>query len=675
MSVTIRQPATSVAWYGLSKTLTDFVNKYNLGPEPNLIVYCFDHTEDNWEDLPAAWHRPDTGDIVINMGVVFREMGAVFDTPAWKEDGAVEKVYSDVDEKYFYVPRKEPLSEVIANTSKLFEEALESYTKTYNAYQPHVDQYPRLQSLFNFYPSGTIRPLMRVTDSARALLLNILGVILHETGHSVFSTYILDKWWKKIDWYDNQILTMLDELRCEYRQVKRLGKSSLRVLRYAANLVINPAQSAADLEKSRDDDGRLEVSSIALSSILVLGRKIYGVFTDDEIMSYQNLIETLVGEDRFVAMFEIWNDYLLIDKMKVDDALSITERWKELFPQPKFESSIALIFGSSGKIEVDSIDDPEWGVPNDITLPGIVDELADAIGEANEMAHSNPDVDPKPGTRAPVSVSWARAVKKPALTFADPVDADYKTAQRLSHTLQTIYLTGRDKFEVRSDLPPGKLNSRAAVQNAANRSLGIPSRSAQWKKNKVVTSINPSLSVGIMTDCSASQNWAMEFSSRMSWILSRAFRSVNAKTASVAFGQHVYITSYPNESIAQRRVVNANQKMERFDTGCGTLVRLLNLASPNNGVRLLFVLTDGGFVISGEMDRAHAWLEDFRDANCTVVWICPQGQEYRVPKKLGAVVVPVNRTEVTKNPAPVIDKLIEVVSERLATEKSHSARH
>ncbi|QGF20294.1 hypothetical protein SEA_SIXAMA_115 [Gordonia phage Sixama] len=696
MSISMRQPHTTPAWLLFSKRLTAYVNNHHLGPERNLICYCFDHTEDNWERMPAAWHRPATADIVINLGVVFREMQSLI-----ADEGAsyqLEKVNSEVNNSDFYVPNAKSLESIISLATNELSVGSENWVKL-SSRMPLTDVYKTLANSLNdgLYKAkyGSFE-----TKVARTLLNSVLGIIVHETGHSVYTQYILEPWWRSISSYHRQILTMFEELRCEKHQTDRIGVPAINNVRYASDVVINPTQIRDDLKKSKDEDGDLDISTIALNATLILGRSTYGVFTEDEIAEYASLIESIVGENRYTQMLDIWAEFLKLSKVTETAAVALAERWEELFPQPDFKSSIAIVIEySEGGMhelvdegsevdnnteeelaEIDSVyydnDDNEAldiQTEDKVNLPGLFDSLDDAVETMIDSAKKDPKKKPAPGTRKHPSESWRLAIKNPKLTLAEPVEADFAISNRLTRALQNIYLTGRDKFEVKSSVPPGRLRSRAAVQNAANRQRGLPQRVDQWKKSKFTVQENPKLSVGIMTDCSGSQGWAEQFSSRMNWILSRSFRSVHARTASVAFGTSVYITSKPNESTHKRRVVKANQGGEKFDVGFGTIEQMLHLTSSVNGARMLFVISDAGFVLQGETARMKAWIDDLEKANCLVVWISPQA--YNLPKNKNVIQMIVNSAKVQYNPEPVIDKLIQVITTQLIAEKDRMIRH
>ena len=730
MTITMSKPHTTDTWYSLSSALTKYVNAYHFGKKRDLIVYCFDYTEDGWEDYPAAWHRPSTGDIVINMGVVFREIqkhtrGHREHTSIVKlNSGSKMRVPNDPKNCSYHVAQHFEIS----NESKL----LERQVKKNNTL---IGVFPSLASNLDN------KKITSVASINAVIAAHVLGVLLHETGHAVFSDYILSEWWQKnLSPYDRSILSMFDELRCESYQISRVGVSEdassyqipIANVRGAADLVVDPIRMTKDLESSKDTDGKVSVSAVALNSTLILGRTLYNVFTTDETQSLYDLVESIVGQERLESMFDIWRDYLDIKIPNLKDFKDIADRWRNLFPSDDLDSSIAIVVTTgekgeptdeTGKVgspgiasskadhdenedisaaptsdtdydsnlgddvdyaddsddsddesdESDESDENDDVVDEKIDIPNLPNMFKTAAEETTETAKKND----KPITVTSPAVSYKRA-KKTMVADVRVDQEDFKYAKQVARALQTLYLVGRDKFHVETQLPPGRLRSRAAVQNAANRKSGNQSRIEQWNRVRLTTNINPRLTVGIMTDCSGSQGWATGFSSRMTWILSRAFIEVNGRVAACAFGSTVKITARPDRLPTDKRIeVPAVESSEAFDCGFGAINYILNLTDRRGGVRLLFVITDGIFVTHGETEKCHLWIKELCDADCQVIWIHPNNKAFSsgktVPKSPNVHPMPVDRYSVNSDPKKAIDDVIDIVTRALSAEKSKTA--
>lgn len=497
------------------------------------------------------------------------------------------------------------------------------------------------------------------------------------------------------------------------------------LVRSAADLVVDPAKIAEDIKNVSDEDGAIYAGNIALSSTLILGRQTYGVFSVDEVKELHDLVETVVGKDRIREMYSIWIDYIQVDELTEEIALGYVNRWLDIFPKTSMKSSVAPVFDSmkdfgvsessgmtietedemvssedgsstaknaeSDLLDRDEGDDGQHGEEDDkgeedrlddedededmVKLPGIVEVIEkESSSTTGEIARNADESASASAIKPTLSTESYRLSEKQTKRWSAniksaPVEPeDRAMANRLYHTLQRIYLSGRGKRTYSTKIPPGKIRARAAVQNAAYRKVNSPAvhEVEQWSRTKLTISDNPELAVGIMTDCSGSQNWAEMFSARTSWILSSAFRRVHARTASVAFGEMCYITTKPDSVNTELKIVPAVEMTERFDQGAGTLDQMLKLTS-NVGVRVLFVITDGHFVTDPEPEVSQMWIDQLISAGCHVVWITPDYYHSDTPENVYNITV--EKSTVASDPQKVIEKIMQYVERQLSNEK------
>lgn len=203
-----------------------------------------------------------------------------------------------------------------------------------------------------------------------------------------------------------------------------------------------------------------------------------------------------------------------------------------------------------------------------------------------------------------------------------PNGSDHAAARELAKVLENLNVYDRGKFKVAQTLPPGRMKSRAAVQQAAERSLKLAPQAKPWSRTMRTVDMNPPLTVGIMTDVSGSQGWAEKLSARLAWIVQHAVGKVNGRTASLAFGEGVTVVLRPGERLERAQVVAADNGGEEFDMGAGTMDVMLNLVH-GQGTRMLFVITDGYFVYENMLEKAKAWVDLLTSKGVHVVWITP----------------------------------------------------
>ena len=756
MSMMMLSPESAETLLEISSALGGFVNKYDLAPDRDIVVYCFNASTTDWEHLPAAWHRPVFGEIVLNFAKILKSLATGPDGYKFRE-----MIHQNHDGSYW------ASKELVESTAKEINKTMYPNRIKYQTYTP--DGRINTKRLSLSHPRIT-EPLTVKTDSAviefrtpaQTLMGTLLAVILHETGHSVFSKYITEDWYGELSGYKRKVMTMFEELRAENQQLKRIGAGT-SLIRRAADVVVDPRTVAQDIQDAqRKRDGKVNLANLALNSTLCLGRGGYGVFLAHELVGLRDLVEISVGDHRLTEMERIWKEFSDIRDTDPDRMVGCVDEWISLFPSAKdgsgVSSSISVVIklpkpptppepepeeviendgsdssepapaesggGSpAGEVAYTSDDpepvdeyDPDYdpdapevtyidmsGEPpkpqpekdgtnpsgdsdgedpdeEELNLPGMLDELDDLVQQAADKAVTFPqdqNQDHGPADITPTSRSFAAAEattrsKQHSIRTVEPSSGDRVLAASLAQELSALNVMDRAKFKVNSQNPIGRLRPRAAIQQAADRAAGRVSTAKPWRGYKRTVDLNPPLTVGIMTDTSASQRWATEFSSRVAWIISTAVSKINGKTAALTFGSSVVITTRPGEHTGLRKEVPALDQYELFDTGVGAMDSLLNLTS-GVGVRILFVATDGRFNHDGglEMVKAAKWVAELKRSGCLVVWIAPT--DARNESRWGLPCLPngasplwVDSDEVARNPAPAIRQLVSVVEKEMA---------
>lgn len=253
-----------------------------------------------------------------------------------------------------------------------------------------------------------------------------------------------------------------------------------------------------------------------------------------------------------------------------------------------------------------------------------------------ETEHESHDYGPKDRTPSRISYNKAEHRHPPKGNIQDELDRgrilapsplDYNMATDLAKVLENLNITDRGKFTVSTQAPPGRLRSRAAMQQAAERSLRLPASAEPWRRTKHTVDLNPPLTVGIMTDVSGSMGWAEKFVAEFTWIVQHAVSTINGRAAALAFGNGATVTLRPGERMQYAQVIPANGGGEEFDMGAGTLDTMLNLVD-GQGTRMLFVVTDGHFVFENMMPKSRAWIKQLRAKGVHIIWVTPDTGRY-----------------------------------------------
>lgn len=337
--------------------------------------------------------------------------------------------------------------------------------------------------------------------------------------------------------------------------------------------------------------------------------------------------------------------------------------------------------GSKNTSGVNSDTDP--GAPKDeiINLPGAKKSLEADMKSAKDgpidtIRNAEHSTEWSPRDRTPSRISYGKAKhREPAVGSAakdaiargreiEPTNMDFTIAKELSKVLENLNVYDRGKFTTAQYTPPGRMKSRAAVQQAAERKLQLPAQAKPWARTVRTVDMNPPLTVGVMTDISGSMGWAEQLSAKIAWILQHAVSTIAGRVACVAFGEGTTITLRPGEKMHNAQVVAANNSGEEFDMGVGTLDTMLNLEH-GTGTRMLFVITDGYFVFENMMEKSRAWIDALTNKGVHIVWITPDDEAMRPFAQ---------RPNVGRGFPQTPDKVIPVSAERLEHVSRYDSR-
>jgi hypothetical protein len=160
------------------------------------------------------------------------------------------------------------------------------------------------------------------------------------------------------------------------------------------------------------------------------------------------------------------------------------------------------------------------------------------------------------------------------------------------------------------------------VQGAAEKSKGIMSKTEPWKRTIRKHTDDPTLTVGVMVDISGSMSSAMQPMAVTAWVMSEAAKRVQARCAMVYYGQDVFPTLKPGQSLSEVTVYTAPDGTEKFNKAFKALDGSLNLLH-GAGARLLVVVSDGCYT-GEEIEKAKRWIRRCHETGVAVLWL-PMG--------------------------------------------------
>jgi len=200
-----------------------------------------------------------------------------------------------------------------------------------------------------------------------------------------------------------------------------------------------------------------------------------------------------------------------------------------------------------------------------------------------------------------------------------PTSSERAAAVTVAHQLEKAKYRDRDITEVRSEVPPGRLHTRAMVQAAAQRAQGRMVQAEPWQRKVRRQTDEPSLTIGVMVDISGSMGGAMEPMGATAWVMSEAGRRIQARTAMVYYGSSVFPTLRPGQHLKDVHIYTAPDGTEKFDEAFRALDGSLNLLY-GSGARLLVIVSDGCYT-SEESNHAKRWVRRCAEMGVGVLWL------------------------------------------------------
>ncbi|OXM57059.1 hypothetical protein CFP71_10005 [Amycolatopsis thailandensis] len=507
----------------------------------------------------------------------------------------------------------------------------------------------------------------------------IVGLLCHEAAHA-HSTHWEHGFDGDIPVVVARAAVLLEDPRIERRQLQRRPGDQL-YLRAASQLLILP-----DAESCTEAAGRWHAAQAAL---LTAGRVDAGVLDKNDVRKVVELCLNALGRTDFNRLRALWRDALDLDDGDVAGLLDIAAQWVEVVgvedpaDAPAPACATGLPEGHPAAPGQDGDDEPEGsGDDRETPASGTAGAAADALarafrdamdksgerGAAQAAADLDDDADQdQPSTSGEDSRERAAAERAadevfhgyivtggrdPRAKTRQPTPSERDLARRTAQALRRAQFRERSRTVIASAVPPGRLSGREAMLGAAQRARKMPVTARPFRQVVQRETPEPPLTVGIAVDISGSMSWATTALASTAWLVAHAVDDVGGNSATVAFGERVTAITKPGVPPTVVQEFVADDGHERFADAMQALDGGLRLTS-GAGARLVFVVSDGHFVLPGEMERAQTIVDRFVRSGVHVLWLDLTSNERSertiVPE--GAIPVPV--TDVTEIPHQV----------------------
>ena len=508
-----------------------------------------------------------------------------------------------------------------------------------------------------------------------------IGAVFHESAHARFSRFSLEAAAKELTSEEFEALVLLEEGRIEAFGVRFIPQNKVFLRASALNIVMKDIKSNPNPETSN-------VRVAANMAGLVLARHTAGVLDSADIEPVRKAILKHIPEETLGKLEAIWTEYQSFGgHYNIAPMYPLAREWVKIVtetskaagePQPGeqgsegSESVVASAMGDLMEALADSAANTSITVAIEAQDAQTAEEWKETVSESQKKSNIQKDSKASSNkvfntTHAELAGSYKTHSK---LVEERPPTPDERVASvRLAQQLERAKYRERSITETASELPPGRLRTRALVQGTAARQTNVFARVEPWQRKVRKHTDDPNLSVGIMVDISGSMVNAMKPMATTAWVLSEAGRRIQAQTAMVYFGQDVFPVLKKGQHLDKVSVYSANDGTEKFDMAFKALNGSLNLIY-GNGARMLVVVSDGNYTTTEAMN-AQEWISLAAKEGVAVVWVNVTTPNYHLMKFIEGIPGAISVEAIDKTPTEIAGligkaatKVIESIGDR-----------
>lgn len=460
------------------------------------------------------------------------------------------------------------------------------------------------------------------------------GAIAHEAFHARFSRWDMKAAFDALERDEYDALVLLEESRIEKRGLD-VNPRLLPFLRACAMEIViaDAAEGFAAMSNTH---------AAAQLVGLVWARVDAGILHLGDVAEVTNLVDDYLGLDVVARLREIVADVQAhSDDYHAESLYPLAREWAALVREVADEKGDAAPEGEPGE--------GEEGEGEGSGMSGFVKSLMDAMDEAAdnvavsngdalddaEQAEKNEEVVTERAEKAREIKASGEAAAKVFAKGTAVIDfgkshsslmekraprSDERVAMvQVANMLEKAKYRERDLTVVRSEVPGGRMRTRAMVQREALRSKGVVTKVEPFERKVRKQTDEPTLTVGVLVDISGSMGGAMQPMATTAYVMAAAAHRVQGKAAMVYYGNDVFPTLRPGERADEVRVYSAPDGTEKFDQAFRALDGSVNLLH-GSGARLLVVVSDGHYVAQ-ETAAAKRWMQRCHEEGVAVVWL------------------------------------------------------
>lgn len=450
------------------------------------------------------------------------------------------------------------------------------------------------------------------------------GAIMHEAFHARFSRWSMPQAHTELKSDEYQALILLEESRIEFQGLKSMPNARPFLRACAMEIVIGDVKE--DMEK------QTPTKSLTNLIGLVHARIDAGILEEHEVAVLMDLVSNQIPANVIEQLRTIARSAQMHDKHKdATDLYPLAIEWarivRELAKERGDEEGNDSLGEALKKIMSDVLDAMEEA-SDEISATNFGD-LADqeqyedmkeeVKGKADDAKEQNENREIAGEIFSKSSGPGTTKSNSKLLDVRSPNTDELIAAVTIGQWLEKAKYRERDEHEIASILPPGRLRTRAIVQNAALKSRGVNQRVEAFRRTVRKHTDDPTLHVGVMVDISGSMGSAMQPMATTAWVMAEAVNRIQGECAMVYFGNDVFPTLKAGQRLPEVSVYSASDGTEKFGKAFSALDGALNLLH-GNGARLLVVVSDGEYT-SDESRKAMEVVAKCKEAGVAILWL------------------------------------------------------
>ena len=448
------------------------------------------------------------------------------------------------------------------------------------------------------------------------------GAIMHEAFHAKFSIFDIPKAHEDLAKDEFEALMLLEEGRIETQGVWHKPDSQNFLRSCAIEIVIADAK---EMEASTST-----TQSCASAIGLVLARVDGGILDLSDVAGIEKQVIDFLGEEVVAKLRGISKTFreTIIDFPTQAETLlyPLAKEWAKIIRDIKEEKGeqdeqMAQAFAQAlAEALEEASEENAIGVAMALSDQQEQEESeAEAKAKSDEAKEQNNNKDVAHKVFSKSTTEAGGNTSSRLVETRKPTSAERIAAVTISKMFEKAKYRDRDATEITSITPPGRLRSRALVQNAAMKSRGIVQQTEAWRRTVRKQTEETTLTVGVMVDVSGSMGDAMKPMATTAWVMSEATRRVQGKCAMVYYGSDVFPTLKAGQHLDEVRVYTASDSTEKFDKAFRALDGALNLLN-GSGARLLVIVSDGQYT-GEEKANARKWTKRCAESGVAVLWL------------------------------------------------------